>query len=302
MRNLRHLQRGSPRHYQRGFLGSVIAAGIGLVAADKSSKEARKGRKSAERALERQETRLDAQEARAQFLFDEFKRTFLPVERKLAAEADRGLNVERFTGEAVADVQQSFDKASEIATRNLQRFGVNPSSGRFAGLNRNIELARAASEAGAITGTRRFIEDTDFSRRAAVANLGRGLPALAVGAGRRGAGSAGGFAGLAQQSAADAGKTAEFFSRLPFEDLFKSKPKPNTTTNVIAPGGQTPGVTRLGGRDFNFQEGGLVGPEGGTVEPGEFVMSAEDVLFKGTEFFEKLMMKSRGLPNKQEAA
>lgn len=294
MRNLSHLQRGSPRHLQRGFLSAVIAVGASFIASRKDRKEARKGRKASERALLAQERRLDAQEARSAFLFEEFKRTFLPVERKLAASAAKGLNVEQFTGQAVADVQQSFDKAEEIATRNLQRFGVNPSSGRFAGLNRKIELARASSEAGAVTSTRRFIDETDFTRRLAVSQLGRGLPSLSIAAGRRGPGGAAGFSALAGQSAKSAGQTAEFVSRLPFDDLLKRiNQGPKTTGN--------PG-TSTDLREFpSFDEGGLVGVDGGVVEPGEVVIPAETVLRKGTEFFAKLVNQSRGLP-KAEAA
>ena len=294
MRNLSHLQRGGPRHFQRGFLGAAISIGASLLASDRDRSESRKGRKASEAALLRQEARLDAQEARAAFLFEEFKTTFLPVERKLAEQAARGLNVEQFTGQAVADVQQSFDKAEEIATRNLQRFGVNPNTGRFAGLNRKIELARASSEAGAVTSTRRFIEEEDFRRRAAVANLGRGLPALSVRAGGGGPTGAPGFAFNAAAASKSAGQTAEFFSRLPFDDILKrisGRPRatgnPNTSTNI---------------NEFpSFDEGGLVGPEGGVVEAGEVVIPAETVLRKGTEFFAKLVNQSQGLPRAEAA-
>ncbi|KKK89509.1 hypothetical protein LCGC14_2732390 [marine sediment metagenome] len=274
------------------FWGMVVAAGVSLLASRQQAKNAKAGLAASDRLSLAQAKALEAQEGRAAFFFAEFKNTFLPGERKLAAQAARGLDVERFTGEAVADVQQSFDKAEDIATRNLQRFGVNPKSGRFAGLNRKVELARASSEAGARTGTRRFIDDTNFQRRSAIANLGRGLPQLAVAAGRRGSTGAGQLAVNAGMRARDAGRTAEFIGRLPFDDLFSGRVT-NTPTGAGATG--NPNTSRNVNEFPSFQQGGLVGPEGGVVEAGEVVIPAEVVLAKGTEFFDKLK-QPKGLP------
>ena len=286
------------------FWGMVVAAGVSLLASRQQAKNAKAGLAASDRLSLAQARALEAQESRAAFFFAEFQKTFLPIERKLAAEADKGLNLERFTGEAVADVQQSFDKAEEIATRNLQRFGVNPSAGRFVGLNRKVELARASTEAGARTGTRRFVDDENFRRRLEVSKLGRGLPQLAVAAGRRGSTGAGQLAANAETRARDAGRTADFISRIPFQDAIDSFSARGTAAGPVQFGGVgrgaatgNPNTSRNPNEFPSFEHGGLVGPEGGTVEAGEIVIPPEVVLAKGTEFFEKLN-QPKGLPSR----
>jgi len=65
---------------------------------------------------------------------------------------------------AAVDSNQSYDEALGIQNRNMSRMGINPNSGRFAGLQQKWALARAAAEAGARTRGRLNAENLQFSR------------------------------------------------------------------------------------------------------------------------------------------
>ena len=69
-----------------------------------------------------------------------------------------------YAGMAAVDSNKSYDEALGIQNRNLSRMGINPNSGRFAGLQQKWALARAAAEAGARTRGRLNAENLQFSR------------------------------------------------------------------------------------------------------------------------------------------
>lgn len=142
------------------------------------------------------------QAERSRFLFNIYKENFLPGEIRFAREAFAGIPAEQAVGRATADVGAAFSRARGIAERGLERFGVDPSSPRFAGFLGEFEQARAAAEAGARTQARQRIRDVNFQRRLQATQLGRGLPPLAAGglaAGTQAFGAgAGGLAGAFQ--------------------------------------------------------------------------------------------------------
>lgn len=56
-----------------------------------------------------------------------------------------------FADQAAIDSNASFDESLGTQNRNLTRMGINPNSGRYAGLQQKWALSRAAAEAGAKT-------------------------------------------------------------------------------------------------------------------------------------------------------
>jgi hypothetical protein len=80
-------------------------------------------------------------------LMSDYRKTFRPLNMQLGQELARPSD--DLVNEASIDTALAFDKSREIMTRDLSRMGVNPISGRFAGLEQKWSLARAAAEAGA---------------------------------------------------------------------------------------------------------------------------------------------------------
>ena len=107
---------------------------------------------------------------------------YQPIERGLAERVAEGPQYARAEGEATADVAMSFDKARQIEERRMQRYGLDPSTGRYRSRGRQYDLGRAASEVGARNIARRQEEDRDWARRMAFTRMGRGLETSAVGA------------------------------------------------------------------------------------------------------------------------
>lgn len=80
------------------------------------------------------------------------------------------VNPEEYMGQATIDTGLSYDKARGTAERQLSRMGVNPNSGRFAGMEQKWALAKAAAEAGAKTKARATARDENFNRLMSLAN------------------------------------------------------------------------------------------------------------------------------------
>jgi hypothetical protein len=82
----------------------------------------------------------------------------------------------------------------------MASMGVNPNSGRFAGVNSASNLGLAANRAAAMTGTRMQAEQMGYARQLDAAGLGRGLSGASLAA-YGGATASGNAAGQNAQSA-----------------------------------------------------------------------------------------------------
>lgn len=85
-------------------------------------------------------------------------------------------------GQAVTDNTIAYNKAWDAANRNLTRMGINPNSGRFAGMDQSYALARAAAEAGARNQARIQARNENFSRAGTLANLGKDYSSMGLNA------------------------------------------------------------------------------------------------------------------------
>lgn len=83
----------------------------------------------------------------------------------------QGVNPQDWADRASVDVGAAYDKAQGIHTRAMGRMGVNPNSPRFAGLIQDVNLRRAASEAGEVNRARRAADEVNYGRKRDVAGL-----------------------------------------------------------------------------------------------------------------------------------
>jgi hypothetical protein len=88
---------------------------------------------------------------------------------------------EQEAGKAAATVAQQFDAARTAATANLESFGVDPSSTRYAALDLGSRVQQAAAAAGAANNARTQTEAMGRAMRSEAINVGRGYPGQIAG-------------------------------------------------------------------------------------------------------------------------
>lgn len=139
----------------------------------------------------------------AQDYYNYMRDTYRPLERSIVASAQE-FNTdgyrEQLASQAAADAGLAFSRTRSANERASASMGVNPNSGRFAGINAASELGLAAQRAGAMTGTRRQAEQIGYARSLDAAGIGRNLAGTSLGA-YGGAVNAGSAAGQNIQSA-----------------------------------------------------------------------------------------------------
>jgi hypothetical protein len=113
---------------------------------------------------------------------DMFRQTYMPMMAE-QANAARNFNTEAhregLAQQAAADVSRAFTNTNAASARNMASMGVNPNSGRFAGMQRGNDIALAAQRANAMTGTRRMAEAEGQQRMAAAITGGQELAGMA---------------------------------------------------------------------------------------------------------------------------
>jgi len=129
--------------------------------------------------------------------------TFRPLERSIVADAQNFNTAayrDQLASQAASDVGLAFGRTRDMNQRAMASMGVNPNSGRFAGVNNASTLAQAANRAGVMSNTRNQAEQLGYARQLDAAGLGRGLSGASLAA-YGGATSAGSAAGASAQSA-----------------------------------------------------------------------------------------------------
>ena len=129
--------------------------------------------------------------------------TFRPLERSIVADAQNFNTAayrDQLASQAAADVGLAFGRTRDMNQRAMASMGVNPNSGRFAGVNNASAIAQAANRAGVMSNTRNQAEQLGYARQLDAAGLGRGLSGASLAA-YGGATSAGSAAGASAQSA-----------------------------------------------------------------------------------------------------
>lgn len=104
---------------------------------------------------------------------------------------------EELAAEAASDVRQAFGTARDTATRQLTRYGVNPTSGAFAKLVGETSVQEALAEAGAKNTARAAARQEGYALTDRATNALAGYPAMGMQATGAGAGYAAQGIGLA---------------------------------------------------------------------------------------------------------
>lgn len=127
----------------------------------------------------------EANEARAADQWSIYQNLFKPMEERMVSDAmnfDSPERKERMAAEAGADMTRSHGAAREQSARAMAAMGINPNSGRFAGLANENALAQAADTAGAMNKARRDTEMTGIALRTGAAQFGRNMPSTGIAA------------------------------------------------------------------------------------------------------------------------
>lgn len=144
-----------------------------------------------------QQAAQNQQMQQAQDYYDYQTSTYRPVERGLVQQAQQFDTADyrnQLASQAAADAGRAFGQTQAATQRAMGAMGVNPNSGRFAGLQNQNAVALAAQKAATMTGTRQQAEQMGWARKLDVTGLGRGLPGASTAAyqGATGAGTAAG--------------------------------------------------------------------------------------------------------------
>ncbi|MGX0136358.1 hypothetical protein [Cupriavidus metallidurans] len=108
-----------------------------------------------------------------------YKYTFQPLQDefiKTAKEYSSPAKQEQMAAEAQADVQAASAQQKDIASRNMASMGINPTSGRYTGIDRAMDATTALASAGAANTARQAVRDKGLALTADAINMGSGLP------------------------------------------------------------------------------------------------------------------------------
>jgi hypothetical protein len=135
---------------------------------------------------------------------------FQPLEKDLANEAktfDTQERRQREMGAAQAGVAQQFDAQRDNAQRELEAYGIDPSSTRYGALDIGIRTAQAAAQAAAGTAANNRVEDVGRALRSEAINVGRGYPGQVAQSYQTASQAGSGAAGTVGQSTSIGGQT-----------------------------------------------------------------------------------------------
>lgn len=268
-------------------------------------------------AATRQQTKISGEQ------WDHYKANFQPLEEELADEVSGEADTQGAADKVSNDVVQSFAKAREITKRNNARLGLNPASGAANETNRLNSLDMAKAKAFGMNNAREAEEQKHFSKKMAVTQLGKGLPGTAMNGLNASANQHNAQARMYGDAAAG---TAKLISGLPWDKMGGSSDSSGGGSTYSGfSGSHEQGQSNFDNMNFDdisadsehFADGGEVDGAGtgisdsipAKLSDGEYVVPADVVQKKGTEFFDKLLdqhhtpaeMQARGLPTSQVA-
>ncbi len=119
--------------------------------------------------------KFSSEQAHAQW--DNYNQMYLPMEKQFIEDAnnwDSPERRERMAGQAQASVASQFEQARTAAQQQLESFGVDPTSTRFASLDLGTRVQQAAAAAGAGTKAIQDTEQMGVGLRSQAVNTGRG--------------------------------------------------------------------------------------------------------------------------------
>lgn len=121
--------------------------------------------------------------ARADQQWKRYQEVFLPAQDKYIDEAMNWDSEERqanLAAEAKADVLSNAASAKASNARNMASMGIDPTSGRYAGVDRGGDLATALASAGAQNTVRNQVRTQGLALKEGVANMAQGATSTAA--------------------------------------------------------------------------------------------------------------------------
>lgn len=285
------------------------------------------------RVVDRFLSDMDDASANARADRERYVSIFQPLEDDLAREANEYDTPERRAlevGRSQAGVAQQFQQARQAAQSELESFGINPSATRYGALDIGVRAQEAAAKAAAGNQASVNVDNTRRALRSEAINVGRGYPgqvAQSYGVAQGAGGGAGGQQLATTQTGGQTMGTGTQWAGVGNNALSiwgntLNQGYQNQLAAWQANQSQSSGIGGLlgtiAGAAFGFDEGGAVpeaipvqdgagavpmalSPSGGRaiddvsarLTPGEFVVPKEVVSWKGEEFFQKLIQKTK---------
>lgn len=281
---------------------------------------------------------MDANDATARADRARYERTYQPLEDDLANDARSYATDERRDkdiGRAQATVATQFDQTRQAALQQLEGFGIDPSSTRYAALDIGTRAAKAAAMAAAGNQAAERVDAMGRALRSEAINVGRGYPGqvaaqygtalnagnqavnsqlAATASGANTMGTAQGWTGTGNQSlgvwgnALTSGYNAQMAQ---YNANQNSSSGWGSALGLIggiglkafglAEGGEVPDDQQLEGEDPSRMVPAHASPTRGKaiddvparLTVGEFVIPKEVVDYKGQQFFQNLIKKTR---------
>lgn len=180
---------------------------------------------------------------------------------------------ERAAARAAEDVAAAFDRSAEVRRRAAFRFGgVDPTSGKFQGLERKTETERATAEAAARFGARRTEEDRARAILNNASKIGNRAIGQSLGFSNLGAkaesSAANIYAGQVPDARAEAAGSAtlvgDIAGQIPFEQLFA----PNAGGSAVSDSGSSDSSrpnSGLGNSGFGVEDDEPIFKDGGRI-------------------------------------
>ena len=180
-----------------------VQAALGYQQLDFAKQQYNDTRPMLQGIADQQMAAQNQQMKQAQDYYTYQQNTFRPLEKSIVADAQNFNTAayrDQLASRAAADSGLAFSNTRAQNQRQMASMGVNPNSGRFAGIQNSAGIAQAATTANAMTNTRLQAEQMGHARSMDAAGLGRNLAGASIGA-YQGASNAGSQAGANAQSA-----------------------------------------------------------------------------------------------------
>ena len=145
---------------------SALAGPIGIIAGVGSFLSSRKKRKRARKARRRARSIEDFFLGIAKRQNKLFEQLGVPAIKRFFAESTEGVDPERFSEQAAADLDRSFTRGLRRRRRQLQSKGLNPGDPAFQAVEDQLKQARTVTEAGLRTSAREQAKELNLSRLA----------------------------------------------------------------------------------------------------------------------------------------
>jgi len=262
---------------------AVVGTGMAMSSASKADKMAAK-----------QGAIADQQMAWAKQDRARYEDKYQPIEDEMLANLD--VDVESRVGEATTAAEQQFAGAESARRRSLGRMGINPNSGRYQGMERSAALDKSLARTGAGNTARRAARAEEKANRTSALNFGKtGVSGVA---GMMNTASSS-YAGLGTQYGNAAANSMKFAMQAPNTtkewgqamDWGQTASTPQATVNHGISSGPTyqHPVYRAKGGEVRGAGGPTDDAIPAQLSDGEYVIPANVVRRKGTEFFDKLL-------------